>query len=228
MKHEQWWLSPEWWLAGLTFALAFLTWRLVVQTRRLVNEAIRTSERQAAEMQSSLEVSRLAAQAAKTSADAFQVAQRAWVSFETILPPVENSGTINGEKAQWTEFQISWRNAGTTPAIRCRFIVHGDVLPVNADVPNFAIPLDAGPTATLLPGVSLPGRPYPLRSSALEDLKVRKVNFYLYARVDYEDVFAPGVPRHTEVTFQVTVQGYSGKNVPRLAYALVGAQNSSS
>lgn len=66
--------SPsEWWLIGLTAVLALATYRLVVQTRRLVNETTIASKRQAVETKDALELSQRAAAAAEKAAELAQI-----------------------------------------------------------------------------------------------------------------------------------------------------------
>ena len=69
----EWGSVGEWFLVGLTGILAFVTWRLVDETRRLVREAERTSERQERETLQSLAISQ---QAANTARDEFQYVHR--------------------------------------------------------------------------------------------------------------------------------------------------------
>lgn len=130
----------DWCLVILTAILAFATYRLVVQTRRLVNETVLASERQATETQNALELSRRAAAAAekaaehanesnKLSRDAMVAQQRPWISVD-----VEIASPLAYDDAGW-DAGIRWHIAlkyrlhhlGKTPATNVSFF--GEIIP---------------------------------------------------------------------------------------------------
>ncbi|HEY6872468.1 MAG TPA: hypothetical protein VI298_07085 [Geobacteraceae bacterium] len=108
--------SPsEWWLIGLTAVLALATYRLVVQTRRLVTETAIASKRQAAETQDALNISRQAADAAQKSSE---VAEKALTLLER--PYVFVFGVrqfhLNPDNLELSvDYEVA--NFGKTPAI---------------------------------------------------------------------------------------------------------------
>lgn len=110
--------SPsEWWLVCLTAALALFTAWLVIETRRLVDEASKTSKRQEGEMKQSLSIATQAAQAAEKAANASLVAQRPWLSCN-----VEVSGplTYSPEGDAKFDFRFTVTNVGHSPAMGVR------------------------------------------------------------------------------------------------------------
>lgn len=87
---EEWWATPDWWIAIITAILAVVTWSLVVQTRRLVAEAQSTSNRQAHETAQAIAISRQTADAARDSADALIC-----TSMPVLSPTVINMGGLH-------------------------------------------------------------------------------------------------------------------------------------
>ena len=131
----EWWASPDWWIAGLTAVLAFVTWRLVVQTRHLVTEASATSNRQASETIRALDIAGQAANAAKDSADAL-----VRTSMPVLFPSVINMAGLHPLipiKTSYTHTSnifIKFENFGGTPGtireVRARlYLTLNDVLP---------------------------------------------------------------------------------------------------
>ena len=115
----------EWWMVGLTAALALFTMWLVLETRRLVAEAARTSQRQAREMTESLQVASKGALAAETAANAALAGQRPWIAFQiAVAGPV----TYSPEGSAQFRFRVTAKNVGHAPAMGVRVHVHLNLL----------------------------------------------------------------------------------------------------
>lgn len=118
-------LRSEWWLIGLTGALAFFTAWLVLETRRLVGEAIKTSTRQAGEMRESLGIATQAARAAEGAANTALVAQRPWISCKVeVAGPITYSPEGNAQ----FHFRLTATNVGHTPAMGVRLFLRLNLL----------------------------------------------------------------------------------------------------
>lgn len=112
-------------MVALTGALALFTLWLVFETRRLVGEAVRTSERQAEEMKESLAIATKSAIAAETAANAALVGQRPWISCEVaVVGPI----TYSSEGDAQFRFRITAKNVGHSPAMGMRLHVHINLL----------------------------------------------------------------------------------------------------
>ena len=120
----EWWTRPDCWLVALTAMLAFVTWRLVVQTRSLVAETMNTSARQADETIKAIGIAQQSANAATKAAEVAERAlndlERPWI-FINIYP-----GIFERDQRHSSRY-ITWEvsNHGRTPAI-LDIVVAGD------------------------------------------------------------------------------------------------------
>jgi len=102
----------DWCLVLLTGVLAYVTYRLVVQTRRLVDETSHASKRQAAETQDALQLSQRAAAAAEKAVELTQQSFLASHRPRIILRDAYCSSVKIGE---FIEVHYVLANSGETP-----------------------------------------------------------------------------------------------------------------
>ncbi len=121
----------EWMLVLLTAALAFVTWRLVVETRRMAEDAAKAST----------EALKVAKDANLITMAGITASNRAWLAIENIV-----FGQENGRLA----LDLTLKNYGSVPAVKVsgRFLA----MIVGADVESLKHP-SAGEPADLFPGV---------------------------------------------------------------------------
>lgn len=188
----------EWWLIGLTAVLALATYRLVVQTRRLVDETALASKRQAAETQAALEISRSAANAAteqsKTATEALQRSNRAWVG---LMGNVEMITPLSFDKdGVHCKIRLTINNVGPSPALNtfsfCKLIIgpypypdpHTYIAVANDD---FLKKTTNDMGITLIPGDPMQWPIIEVREPMLE--KRSNVSVWLHGYFGYKDEF---------------------------------------
>jgi hypothetical protein len=198
-------------LAVSTFLLFAFTAALWWVTYRLSVEAGKESARQQRETLESLEISRAAAVLAKASFDAYQNAERAWVSLTRIDPIYFSNARYQGREGSFSgvAFSAVWRNAGRSPARKCHVYMSGSVHPAGFEgLPSFdADSAELIGEASLNAGGEAQGQPWPLTNDQVAELERGASVVFLYSRVTYEDVFHPGVKRRGQVLLRLRHNG---------------------
>lgn len=106
-----------------------------------------------------------------------------------------------------TRISLFWRNSGNTPTkdgiIRANWrLIEGDHLPADFD---YSYP-DDGEVTFIGPRAKVGCRPLVLTTEATTEAAAGRGTIYLWARIDYFDVF-PGTARHfTRVCYRMTIE----------------------
>ena len=201
------------WLMVFTGALAVSTIALFWVTRQAANAAL------------------LNAQAAQAAAQAYKVAERAWVSAtdlkanDTFGPPDE-TGKF---KRTGIAILLQWTNAGSTPAIRCETSISFNIVykDVSEEVPRFEPLKGKGPgDVTIIRGVIYSNLIPNIAEKHVVALCEGRCRIYVYCRADYEDVFHAGVRRYVELCSQLEYGGIHKDTGQRnFRFGAIGPQN---
>lgn len=202
--HAMWYESPEVWIALLTAALVWVTYRLVTYTKKLwaatvdlARDAKEASDRQFGKLEESLVIAKASSDAAKQSAESAtktvetmeangERELRAYV-FVSDEPPMGCDS--NGDP----QAKILVTNHGRTPATELQCCAHMALqrfpLDVTLEPPSF----DGGSKSSLAPGAP-PFRLFPNRGSPLNDAEKAAIiagqaAIFLWGEVVYVDVF---------------------------------------
>jgi hypothetical protein len=172
------------------------------------------------------------AQAAKAQSEALVTSNRAWVSYTTIIPDSFSDATVDGitDKKNGVMFIINWINAGRTPAIKCNLFSMYKAIENGTAIPYFTSPAgDSQRQAPLIPGIKVSSRPCYFFDTDIEAFSKGERRFFIYGRINYEDIFLENTPRHTEVCMEVEFGGYrSDNNEMIFNFTAIGPQNSAS
>jgi len=175
---------------------------------------------------------RFMSQASKAQADALVISQRAWVSHLDVINTPFRDATVEGyaDKMSGMMFRIRWTNAGHTPAINCTSFSQGMAVDVGTAIPSFGPPGGSvQPHAPLVPGIVVTSLPCHFFDADIEALRTRARRLFIYARIDYEDIFLKDTPRHTEICMEVEFGGFRSDNGQAIFnLGAVGPQNSAS
>ncbi len=175
---------------------------------------------------------RFMSQASKAQADALVISQRAWVSHLDVINTPFRDATVEGyaDKMSGMMFRIRWTNAGHSPAVNCTSFSQGMVVDVGTAIPSFGPPgASVQPHAPLLPGIVVTSPPCHFFDADIEALRTRARRLFIYARIDYEDIFLKDIPRHTEICMEVEFGGFRSDNGQAIFnLSAVGPQNSAS
>lgn len=198
-----------------------------IQTDRMLDHAAT----QASATLTTAEAAEKAAVAARTSAESYQAAERAWMTHTEIVvsPFTDSTFGDSTEKTDGTMFRIKWINAGNTPAIRCSLVTMNKVVPdSDGAIPTFAPPQNLGQVyVPFVPRVPVTAPPIPFSKSVIEKLKRRDCRIFIYSRADYEVVYPTTVSPHTEVCFEVEYAGMNTKTgETTFSFRVAGPQNS--
>jgi hypothetical protein len=181
-------------------------------------------------MRRSVEIAGDTALAAKGSADAYRVSERAWMAWVRVHSANFENAVDADTGEQWgdgTMFSIEWVNAGRTPAIRCGLYSVGKAVPDGNPVPAFTpAPDDGQRQAPLIPGVKVESPRCHFRKKEMEAWRNGKNRIFLYGRADY-DLIYPGEDRkRTEVCIEVGYGGIDSKTQAVVfTFTAMGPQN---
>lgn len=141
-KHEPYYLSSEWWLVGITLALAIITGLLALYTAKLwkatkamVDSADATAQRQSNEMQASIaEASRAATameQLVKGSAQSVATLKDVTARQMRAYLVVNINNGFYQERKRNIKFEVkpSLQNAGQTPAHKMTYWATAKIMP---------------------------------------------------------------------------------------------------
>jgi hypothetical protein len=192
-------------LTGLLLVTAIAQVILFFWQLRLIRES-------AGDAQKAATAAHKSADAAQTQAQSLMTAQRAWLSFINVeARPFENARGPGVDGASGYRFQIQLRNAGNTPALSANLYSDGRLVPANAEVPAFGeTPKNdvESRRGVLAQGVHFSSAPYLLLARDLAALQNRQVRLFLFARIEYEDIFQSGQLRVTEVCVEAKFAGF--------------------
>lgn len=183
-------------IASATVAQAYIYWR----QKDLMRDA--------------LSETRKAADAAKRSADAFVLNERAWVvaTLDYRIPDPPPSVQWGADALSIQYFCPFFRNFGKSPATITRIAMKCAQIPMSAELPDEPDYLDA----LLVPGRMVLAPEVLLRSPYLPSIsgtdipaiKQKEQRLYIFGFVDYEDL--EGKVRYTRFCFEYFVPaGYS-------------------
>jgi len=222
----------DWLLVLFNGLLSLYTWRLYLATRGLVDAAHNQSE----DIKTSTKAAMDAAKAAITSNQiaVYNAEQqlRAYIFVKNITlekhrhPGVPSArDTIIPGPVHTYSFCIIWENSGQTPArnmmVNFNFRSFPNQMPGDFDFPD-SRPADRdviGPRAILtLPGMDIP-------AAEIEVGFSQKLRWYIWAWVEYDDIFE-GTPRHrTEYCCEVTVRRHPVTNAIGIGFPNHGKFN---
>lgn len=178
---------------------------------------------------------RMAAEAAKVSADAVELVQRAWLApwkyectpFKSKLEVLPDESVVEHAKDRTGHvLQVAWINTGQSPAAKVNgFVMSSGLKDMNSPIPDFKWPKLEEGAAIFLPGQSaMAGHPLSLLDSDLKEIDQRRKRLFLAGGVEYEDVFAKGKKRRSRVCVEVGVHGYT-KGHPNFTFTPRGPFN---
>lgn len=163
----------------------------------------------------------------KKQAEAWEMSERAWVSWDKVNY-IDFHNTKDAGELVGTRFSVEWINAGHTPAIKMNILSLGLVVPKDSPVPTFSPPPeDINHRSLLIPNVPIDSSPFYFHQSDIEALKDGKVRLFLYSRVTYETTFSREDSKYTEVCFEIICQGVNSRT-KEIIYGFTpkGPQNS--
>ena len=182
---------------AFTFLLFLATVALFWATRDLVYDAKHNAQRQ------------LRAYVFAQNVESFWTAEKA---TETIL--------------KWTFFPV-WKNSGQTPTKNMMSNVNMWVgeeagpLPANFDFPDYG-----KPARTMIgPGAVMHGEKLELTVAQLQKIRAGTAHAYIWAWVEYNDVFEGTPRRRSEACFEIKVTGNPIYKEGGFAFALYGPFN---
>jgi hypothetical protein len=195
------------------------------------DQMIRHAATQATATTAAAQAAEKAANLALTSAQSYQAAERAWMTYTEVIVGNFTNSTFDDspEKTDGTMFHFKWINAGNTPAIKCTLLaMHQVITPEDRTVPTFTPPPNVGEiNAPIVPRVPANAPAIPFRKSVIDALKRRECRIFLYSRADYEAIYPTAVSPHTEVCFEVEYAGVNNKTGEAIfRFRAAGPQNS--
>jgi hypothetical protein len=223
-------------LATFTLGLLIFTCLLWRSTDKLwfagekqLRLLVETSAAQSRDMQASLEIARMSAQAATEAA----YSERAWMSPDGFgTHPIKNlivNGISYDEAIGITQ---TWRNTGRSPAIRVNIFSAARVVQTGAPIPTF----DPGTSITIEerkgifgPNISADSEMQFIFGENFANLNAGKVRWIVYSRATYSTVFEPDAVKFSESCIMVEINGGmhlpDGSIGPRITSGPVGPQN---
>lgn len=194
-------------LAGFTVVLALSTIMLWWQTRRLAQGAEEQTRMTVKNIQATREMASAAKKSAIVAETDLYVARRAYIIAEGIgLAPDRNAA---GDITQFS-VRVVWKNAGQTPATRTNqsmnYMPMQDELPQHFTFPDIAIEAQSTVGVSDIGAGSI-GQTGDIAITSDEILAIwnRRLNAYIWAWIEYSDVFSGTPRRRTEYCAKVIV-----------------------
>lgn len=217
--------ATNWWLMIFTGLMAFVAtvqaglflWQLKMMRAGVADATL------------AAQAARDAADSAKTSADAFKLAQRAWVSQRMIANTAFRDAIDGDQRRNGVMLNFMWVNSGQTPAMKATSWAMLKEVEPSAPIPTFQTEVNKVPRfMTLNPSGESRSPPVYLFDEQLERLKRRNAKIFIYGRIQYEERFNPGTVRHTEICAELLYDGRDADGDAVLIFSPAGGQNSSS
>lgn len=239
--------SPEWWLvwvtlilAAITAILAGYTAKLWGATKSLAEDAKRTADRQASEMQASLRIAQETAGAATRSADIAEkslvAAQRAFLFIDTIqtganIPPTDQPPRHISGYFFWTECI----NSGPTPARNVGCWASHQVRPANSHQEILFVKPGDSPLTPVGPKQLIRSQQIFIPIEILMRAFRNEIEIFFWVRLEYTDIFN-SQNHHTEICTMIfplrdpSIINHPGEGAGReiFHYPHYGNQNGSS
>ena len=180
-------------VAAFTFLLARTTRGQLIATEKAANGALLSAE-----------AAHASATIAAQTIDAYRVAERAWISLQTV--DFKKMQTNKGGPVEGAVLMMWWKNSGRTPAIKCQVWATHLWQKVDFDIASAKFGKDtSGPprAMTVGPGANFFSERAIITVPELVALARRQIRLFMWGRAEYCDIFASEPRRYSEVCVEV-------------------------
>ncbi|MFN3659417.1 MAG: hypothetical protein ACK4UO_19400 [Pseudolabrys sp.] len=174
-----------------------------------------------------------AARRAANAAIAAVHTERAWMMADGgTFGETENTEIDGVRHRKAFRIQARWQNSGRSPALRAGLSIAFRLLNPDEPIPTFSVADYPSRVTTIGPGRRVMTNSMGFGAADYELFLRKKKRLFVYSRIEYEDIYNPGIVRHTEVCLEVSRNGTfvdeMGVDRPYFEFISVGDQHTAS